>query len=92
MVVLDPFAQWYPFLCCPQIVGHMFAHPVVYDLVADSDEQKQEVLAVLESIIGWYGHQLLFSLHCYPPYFVSLFVPLFLSSNRPYKVKWILPC
>ena len=41
-------------LLSSQIVGHMFAYPVVYDLVADSDEEKQEIAAVLESIIGQY--------------------------------------
>ena len=58
------------FLYCLQIVGHMFAYPVVYDLVADNDEEKQEVAAVLESIIGqcaWSLFAFLLNLH-YPPF------------------------
>ena len=49
------FPSLLSFLYCLQIVGHMFAYPVVYDLVADSNEEKQEVADVLESIIGQYA-------------------------------------
>ena len=34
-----------------QIVGHMFAYPIVYDLVAEEEEEKKTVAGLLEEII-----------------------------------------
>ena len=76
-----------PLFYCLQIVGHMFAYPVVYDLVADSDEEKQEVAAVLESIIGqcaWSPFAFLLSLH-YPPS-LPFFLTDHITSNGYYLV------
>ena len=37
---------------CLQIVGHIFANTMAYDLLAQSEEEKQEVRTVLDSIMG----------------------------------------
>ena len=36
----------------PQVVGHMFAHPIVYDLVASSVEERSQAFELVDSIVG----------------------------------------
>ena len=35
-----------------QVVGHMFAYPLIHDLVADSGEEKAEAKELVDSIVG----------------------------------------
>lgn len=39
------------YLLTPQVVGHMFALPIVFDLVAKTGE-KSEVYALIDNIVG----------------------------------------
>lgn len=40
------------YLLTPQVVGHMFALPIVFDLVAKTGEEKSEVYALIDNIVG----------------------------------------
>ena len=37
-----------------QVVGHMFAYPVVLDLVADGAGEKEEVSSLVDDVVGMY--------------------------------------
>lgn len=38
-----------------QVVGHLFAYTVAYDLVAESEDEKSEVSNVVDDIVGKHG-------------------------------------
>ena len=38
-----------------QVVGHLFAYTVAYDLVAESEDEKSEVSSVVDDIVGKHG-------------------------------------
>lgn len=42
----------YPCSFLLQIVGHMFAYPIVYDLVAETQEEKDQVAQLLDDVVG----------------------------------------
>ena len=35
-----------------QVVGHLFAYTVAYDLVAENEEEKQEVSSLVDEVVG----------------------------------------
>ena len=58
-----PDGVWHNSSTCPgwiwkgdtssdEVVGHMFAYPIVYDLVADGEEEKQMVEDLVDDIVG----------------------------------------
>lgn len=40
------------YLPAPQVVGHMFALPIVFDMVAKTGEEKSEASALIDNIVG----------------------------------------
>ena len=49
----EPGWQWKGDTSSDEVVGHMFAYPLVYDLVAEDDESmKEEVEGLVDDIIG----------------------------------------
>ena len=49
-----PGWRWKGDTSSDEVVGHMFAYPIVYDLVAKEDGEKKEVEELLVDIVGVY--------------------------------------
>ena len=47
-----PGWKWKGDTSSDEVVGHMWAYPLVHDLVADSDEDRQSVRNLVDSIVG----------------------------------------
>lgn len=59
----EPGWRWKGNTSSDEVVGHMFAYPLIYDLVAeDDDTMKEEVESIVDDIIGKYIDQLFFLL------------------------------
>ena len=48
----EPGWKWKGDTSSDEVVGHMFAYPLVYDLVADDAAMKDEVVNLVDDIIG----------------------------------------
>ena len=58
----EPGWQWKANTSSDEVVGHMFAYPLIYDLVAeDDDAMKDEVAALMDDIVGR-SHSMVFLL------------------------------
>ena len=44
--------QWLGDTSSDTVVGHMFAYPIIYDLVAEGEEEKKEVEELLGDVVG----------------------------------------
>lgn len=47
-----PGWRWKGDASSDSVLGHMWAYPLVHDLLAEGEEQQQEVAQLLENIIG----------------------------------------
>ena len=50
----EPGWKWKGDTSSDEVVGHMFAYPLVYDLVAEDNAMKDEVVNLMDDIIGNY--------------------------------------
>lgn len=49
----EPGWQWKGDTSSDEVVGHMFAYPLIYDLVADDDDaMREEVENLVDDIVG----------------------------------------
>lgn len=77
-----------------QVVGHLFAYTVAYDLVAENEEEKQEVSNLVDEVVGKQVerpsqlHMMCLYMSLFPPLltllYLSLPVPSRPSSTPPF--------
>ena len=48
----EPGWKWKGDTSSDEVVGHMFTYPLVYDLVAEDNAMKDEVINLMDDIIG----------------------------------------
>lgn len=51
----EPGWKWKGDTSSDEVVGHMFAYPIVYDLVASTPEEKNQVRELLDEVVGKKG-------------------------------------
>ena len=48
----EPGWKWKGDTSSDEVVGHMFTYPLVYDLVAEDNAMKDEVMNLMDDVIG----------------------------------------
>ena len=49
-----PGWRWKEGSSSASVLGHMWVYPLVYDIIAEGEEQQQEIAQLVETIVGRY--------------------------------------